>query len=481
MRNLMIGLLCILCMFVSVQAHAEEGQSVSYTSPEGIQFVSHSPLWNEQKLEGLYRVLLKCEHGEEFAMLKQVILNPDSVKGRSGYKVGNYDESSRTIRLFEVDSLPVERTLIHEYGHHFSYYWLRNKEGLAPHRLTAGAAWSHIRQLDGYPIRWWGSSLPYSHQWDPDEIMAEDYVALFGVEAMEMPEQAKDVVRHIRHENEYIPPAQSIPALRSYWEELAGLTKRQPLKMPLLQNWEASSSPNTESGTETVTFRFTFSPAAVEDTQLIDYGISLTGFGRQAGVPLHWTAGTAAKGKEWVGAKLDVEQPPNTRYDYFHLQVWALDRLGGQLNQTPLYMNWFEYDPSTLLLQSISPPFYRSGWQEILKKEGMERWPLLHIFIDGLPVDAISRPAEEDEPYVPWRLFNPEYDSRMLTADWNRHSVEFQSDYERFTVDDVPARLKKPMRWIDNEPYVSADDLPQMFGVSLHYDNKGSSLFIEPN
>lgn len=124
------GILLAIFVIFSDQAVAQRLEAAAYRSPEGIHFVSYSTLWNEQKLKELYESLLKCEHGEELSTLKQVILDPGPSEGKSGSRVGSYNADTQVIRLFEVDTTPVVRTLIHEYGHHFTYYWLQKRKVL---------------------------------------------------------------------------------------------------------------------------------------------------------------------------------------------------------------------------------------------------------------------------------------------------------------------------------------------------------------
>ncbi|MFD0680380.1 MULTISPECIES: hypothetical protein [unclassified Paenibacillus] len=490
MKNaIMWFLLLFISLNVSFPVYAEDGKTAVFVSPEGIQFSSYSKLWNEAKLKGLYEMLLRCGHGEEFSELKEVVLNSKSSTGKSGFRVGNYNSKTQIIQLYEVDSLQqVERTLIHEYGHHFTYYWLQKKEGFYPNLLTELSGWSKIRQLEGYPIRWFGSKLPYNHKWDPAEIMAEDYVALFGVGGIALPDQPKDVVNLVRHENEYIPSPQSIPELRSYWEEIAGMKPQKPLGVPTIQQWNTVGVKGENSGS----LHVSFTPAA-DGQQQIKYGVNTMGFGERVSIPVKWTTGLTGSGTELVETQLDVnlfqEHPPS----YYYFQIWSLDRENQQLTYTPFYMNWFQYDASSQQLNAVSPPMEVYGWQEELKKEGMEHWPLLNIFINGKPVTTVLRHESEDSSvYISWRLFSKEElptDTKMtdlrfenvwmLTASYNEHNVEYVMDNDYFVVNGIRTSLIKPVKWVGSEPFISINDLAQMFEVSVKLDESGMGLYIE--
>jgi hypothetical protein len=465
----------------------QEKPAALYTSSEGIQFISFSSMWNEAKLKGLYETLLKCGHGEELGQLKKVILSPDTSTGKSGLRVGNYNEETKTIRLYEVESGPVERVLIHEYGHHFSYYWLQNKERSNPEMLTELSEWSKIRQLQGYPIRWFGSKLSYIHKWDPNEILAEDYVLLFGVGGVTMPDDPEGTINLLRHENEYIPSAQSIPELRRYWEKLAGLTKVEPMQIPAIQQWEVADSTRTA-------YRLTVSSAAAAEHQHIKYGIRVKAYDEQGGMPIIWTTSLSSRGQSSIETKLDLTSIQQNQKSFrLNIQIWASDPESKQLVYTPMYGNWFAYDGITRSLTAISPPIETFGMKSMLKNEGMDKWPLVHLFLNGKQLKMVHRQEDlEGNLYVPLRLFNagkekaqPARDPMLgngefeLTAQFNQRKVELQTDQTHAFVNDTHIKLAQKMLLVGSEALVSIQDLPQLFGIRTRWDETGSSLFIE--
>jgi hypothetical protein len=486
-RLTVFSLLLAICIILSGAAYAQTNDPVVYTSPEGIQFQSYSELWNEQKLKELYETLLKCDHGEELLSLKQVILYPDKSTGKSGSRVGNYSVETKTIKLYEVDTTPAARTLIHEYGHHFTYYWLQKKEGLNPGQLTESSSWAKVRQLGGFPIRWSGSTLPYVHKWDPGEIMAEDYVLLFGVGGGALSNRVPNVVNLLRHENEYIPSAQSIPALRQYWEELAGFTKKDSIRLPIVQQWNALD--DKQEGTN----RLIFSSAATRSYQLIQYGIYVTGFNEQDGVPIHWTTSVNAIGREPVEVNLDLRSALEKQSFNGFIQIWALDPDSNQLIYTPFYMNWFTYEPSSRSLRAIPPPFVSRGLTAMLQREGMDKWPLVHMVMNGLPLAPMKRYEDkEGNLYVPLRLFSEEAaDStkerrvvdddggKRLTARFKQYEVHLLLDEQQAVINGVQVRLSQRVRRMGTEPMVAVGDLKALFGVNAKWDEAGSSLLLE--
>ncbi|UUZ95906.1 hypothetical protein LJK87_16915 [Paenibacillus sp. P25] len=345
----------------------EDRPSVTFISPEGIQFISYSELWSRERLEELYQPLLLCEHGEELAVLERVILYPEKSRGLYGPRIGNYNERERTIRLFEVDALPVERTFIHEYGHHFTYYWLKKQEGIYPPELKETNVWSKLRGLGGYPIRWAGSPLPDVHKWDPGEIMAEDYVLLFGTGALKPPDRPEELINYLRHENEYIPPVGLLPAVREYWEKAAGLTHKTPLREPEVKELRIVEQEN--GAVLQVEFQAVREEAK---TDPVRYAVHSVAFGGDETMPVSIKGALCAENGET--ARCELEWPEGIgRKDtaYMHLAIWAYDETERLLVQSPLYANWYEADNLSGRLSDIPPPgrsraffmyFEKKGW-----------------------------------------------------------------------------------------------------------------------
>ncbi|MDG0794050.1 hypothetical protein OMP38_26905 [Cohnella ginsengisoli] len=129
-------------------AGAASGKPVAtYASPERIQFVSYSKSWSQAKLKALYGELLRNLHGQELAYLSMVVLYPESKEGEAGYADLSYSwteddrsdivmDKGTTIVLYDANRLntveSLSATLSHEYGHHFTHYWLIKKGAQAP-------------------------------------------------------------------------------------------------------------------------------------------------------------------------------------------------------------------------------------------------------------------------------------------------------------------------------------------------------------
>ncbi|KGG79955.1 hypothetical protein Y919_08900 [Caloranaerobacter azorensis H53214] len=220
---------------------------------EGIEIKSYTDTWNKQKLQLLYEELLKNRHGEELIYLKEINIYPSmpetlqEMGHYQGYWSWNnkgdrwYDKG--IISLYNGDMITTveeySRILSHEYGHHFTMYYLWVKEGKT---FKADGNWKNsgyykVRKFKEYPLV--VSDYKNGHYWAVHEIAAEDYVQLYGSPTIYQFETYYDVydrfyyklenpepkIQHYNfypQENSHIPLAHDIPEIKEYWSSLAG-------------------------------------------------------------------------------------------------------------------------------------------------------------------------------------------------------------------------------------------------------------------
>lgn len=295
----------------SVEAAAAK-PIATYISPESISFISYSKSWDQAKLKALYKELMKNLHGEELAYLGKVILSAENKEGELGVASMNYqwtedDQSDITmekgteITLYNANSYTtvesMSSTLSHEYGHHFTHYWIIKKEHKLPSNPTI--KWAGIRSIKGSPVLFTEdtSDPDYTHYWDAAEIMADDYMVLFGSPTAKLA-MAKSIGKedsfgfYQEVENEEIASVMTLPAVRAYWLKLSGLKDPLPLvfKEPKLTNVQAIKAKNGGIDHK-ITFSAGSSDAAVakrlqyivywmetsEEEQYVDYSVLTTG------------------------------------------------------------------------------------------------------------------------------------------------------------------------------------------------------------
>lgn len=192
-----------------------------YKSPTGLTIKSYSPKWSTiSQLKEVEKELLNNKHGEEMSLLGQVVIFPDFPAGKSvlGQYFAEYEHSKtdvnllpdRTIHLYGGNQFPtidsIAGTLSHEYGHHFTFYHLFEDESLLPEKWL-DSDYAKARNLSEYPNANTGDG---QYEWMMSEILAEDYVQMFGSE---------NALKHHMQFNSQLHTAFEDEDLQTYWME----------------------------------------------------------------------------------------------------------------------------------------------------------------------------------------------------------------------------------------------------------------------
>jgi len=225
-----------------------------YRTPEGVQFVSYSPFWDEERLKELHDIFSQMLVGNEIRYLSKIIISNELSLFTQGayfpayYRYGDRYELApgRVIVLYKDfrSTEAIASTLAHEYGHHFTHYWITKKEGKWPDDPNTG--WAKLRDLSDYPVVWADSGLEKTHKWMPQEIMADEYAVLFGPPALRNALVGKNETSLIgRVENDLIPLPDNDPRIRDYWLNLSDLeaSPLEPLKPPVITSIQAIKHP----------------------------------------------------------------------------------------------------------------------------------------------------------------------------------------------------------------------------------------------
>lgn len=250
-RAAVVVTVLMLSAFFAETAWAK-GEVAVYTAPDGFKVISYSREWNDvNKLQQVYLELLRNAHGEEFKLLTKVNIysgaDPEgleaagrwygvwTVEGNKPKLLGNrYIDIYNGDEMNTVDS--IARTLSHEYGHHFTYYYyFKNEKKMWEQWRSTGLA--KARGLLNNPL---AGAETRDHQWLIQEICAEDYVQLFGsatvkksVKFADIAERlalnqpnvtySTDIYNYHPQENYRIPLAANMPQLMDYWLKASGL------------------------------------------------------------------------------------------------------------------------------------------------------------------------------------------------------------------------------------------------------------------
>lgn len=258
--------ICLLCVqFVFAQSRIGYGNPlVIYKAPEGFTITSYSKNWGTvSQLKEIRQELLSNFYSKEIKYLKNIYIYPDSPDGVLGYthydlgrdKKGNYIYEGNTyIEIFDANSYTdirdFSRVLAHEYGHHFTTYYLVNGENKFFDQWR-NTGYAKVRGItDNKKIKYQDETTFSQRKWDIMEIAAEDYVQLFGSPNAKRNEVYRDIQQRIQlginnnfnyipsfnmepQENLEIPLAADVKGLEQYWLNLAGKVSTHDETLPL--------------------------------------------------------------------------------------------------------------------------------------------------------------------------------------------------------------------------------------------------------
>jgi len=271
--------LAVLLMFalLAVPGVALAGEPLaSYTGPAGVTVKSFSRAWTDREaLKKVYEELTANTHGEELAYL-------GSVNIYDGYPMGNgvaglyrgyysfwtdgrkkYSKASSIELYGGNDKTTVEqlaKTMAHEYGHHFTNYYLWMKEGKSFDDWTE-TGYAKVRGLleDKRVV-----AQSNQHQWNVEEIAAEDYVQLFGSPLARKSKIFENqygrfdnqIFNLSPQENLELPLAAQVRGLEEYWLGLSGI-KAEANAAPVPPVLALVGTGNARGGHLELNFRWT--------------------------------------------------------------------------------------------------------------------------------------------------------------------------------------------------------------------------------
>ncbi|MGQ4668420.1 hypothetical protein ACUIJN_21835 [Metabacillus halosaccharovorans] len=244
----------------------------SFQSPEGIDFTSYTPSWDEDKLKDLYKELLLNKHGQEISELNEVRIL-DGTHSSTNTK-GSYHSLTKTIVLYQGNQYetPVDyrETLSHEYGHHFAYHYF-------PSHHLPFSEWQRIRGIDVADMRWdafWNYDERY-HAFYPQEILADDYVLLYGATSeVESEDVMSNEIFYLRtqHENQDIPNVLENKKLHSFLEEKTGLPidSSRIIESPSLIEWNDQTFRFSVSSRDHIAYRLNLELINQNEKQFVE-------------------------------------------------------------------------------------------------------------------------------------------------------------------------------------------------------------------
>ncbi|MDR2600198.1 MAG: hypothetical protein LBC73_07975 [Oscillospiraceae bacterium] len=240
-----------------------------FKAPEGFDIISHSEAWNEEMLELLYHELKLNAHGDEIFALTEIVVYAHedeyaaatyspSLMGAEifflfpafpeGFAV-QFPRDTGSIQVYDGDNKTtiesIATSLSHEYGHHYTYYYMFNVE-MREGRNLENTAYARLRRAEYFDLITTlasGSDL-YNHHRFLVEVAAEDYLQLMGSPTTRRVENYVDVqqrlngvesdVRNSRERNAFpqanmmLPLAIDVPGLDAYFYSFIDAAPRIP-------------------------------------------------------------------------------------------------------------------------------------------------------------------------------------------------------------------------------------------------------------
>jgi len=243
-----------------------------FEAPEGFSIISHSKEWNEDMLNLLYHELKQNKHGDEIEKLSEIVVyghGNDEMNALATYSPGitsasffihfpAFPENFRVefpkfigrINIYGGDTRTtiesIAGSLSHEYGHHYTFYYMFDYE-MRQNDLLTESTFAEFREVHRFNLIGRVSEdadyFRYRHRY-LIEIAAEDYVQLMGspstrrvvdfidikqiAEGATAPSDTSGARNAFPQENMMIPLPTEVPGLAEYFYSYIDIAPRVP-------------------------------------------------------------------------------------------------------------------------------------------------------------------------------------------------------------------------------------------------------------
>lgn len=470
MKKHIVKIFLLIISFLSIIGlnlnPATAAEAISYVSPEGIIFTSSASGWSNSDLIDLYQnFITNNQHGEELKSLRRITVvagNGCPASSDSDLGVGGCYLSNGEIILNGGenwnDGKEINPVLSHEYGHHFSYYWIKDY-----------AKWSKLRGLDYYPVN---SAIHYDssgHHWSILEIMADDYATLYGDKRFRINEANKDngdVPRFTLNENNIVPDPTQLPELNTYLQTLTGLVPNGQItsgKIPQLVSFQPE---NHEDG---LYYRIEFTSATTDVNKTITYFISV---GRFADKVTHTgTENIIHLFKESIPISEGISYLRPASYQNDSVKFIAYDSSSTQyIKSSDYYYNFTSHDnpfpvpfSKKIALERYGISTRSVNWDKIIG---------VQVFINNVQVYFPNSPVIlNDSTLVPMRSCfeflgaDVKWDPTTRTAIATKGGSSLQIKASQFIT--IEGSLFVPLRFIS-----------EFFGMEVMWDSQSKTVYI---
>lgn len=486
-KSFLFFLATFLMLSYSIPSVIAADEFASYTSPEGIKFKTQSQNWDEESLKKLYSFLLRNKLGEEFKSLKDVTVMKDACSANNIQDEGEVGIAGLYIYpgsiqlcygdsrvLTSDDKFSIELVLSHEYGHHFTYYHMLNKK-LRPSHISSSSEWAKVRQIDYLPTVGWNGKR-VDHDWRPEEIMAEDYVMLYGAPQIKMK-------YGIREDNPKITNAAYIPELAKYWEDISGVKSNVLLTVerPQLTSFTVFRDMKVNVnfyGLEEYTF--TYTPPLGAEAESFKYFVQISPYYGGAykggnttksylypyGLPIKF----GSQYINWDEDKKHLEFTADNSTGYLQASIVIVginETTGTFISSPPYYYNFKDLG---------DPRAYNHSWKDMaLIIDNIEQtYFATPIIKDGITLVPLRYLFEKFNAAVTW---DNETKTAKVTKDNTNLVLTINSNV--VTVNGKATQLEVPPQLIDNKTMVPLRFISEQLGAEVTWDEAEKSVLIK--
>lgn len=490
-----ITMICLICFTSTSEAAVLD---YVYKAPGGLKIISYSPRWNDiNKLKDVYEELLKNTHGEELKLLKKITIydGPSSdgpeVQGKWFGKTETVNgrirlADNRYIEIYNGNQndtvAAIARTISHEYGHHFTYYYYYKTEN-KPWESWRETKLSKIRNIKGNTYI--GVDNNEDHMWQIQEIVAEDYVQLFGSSTGKVSYDfldnrewlsdnsppvmvSGDTFNYCPQENYTLPLAANVKGLREYWLTAAGL--KMPDNNPPSQVTLKLKEVKSINRLELRQYIISWDKSTDDKTKNLEY--TLVAFGIDAfGNPVIDPVKTVTDSEEleavFGAARLDNYYAKDDLLDPTFFVVYIKDEDGLFTSSKVLAVDFTNYDnPQTVLVDDLSRANGVYGPFVIVNGKQLE-FDVNPVIKDGRTLVPLRDIFENLGATVEW-----DSKTRTITAKSGENEVVLTIGSKTAAINGTEIDLETPPQIINGKTLVPLRFVSEALGANVTWNDK---------
>lgn len=450
----------------------------NYTSEEGVKWTSYSTKWDTKRLQQLNQVLLNNAHGEEIYKLREVIIYSDDFMSGTYEKgvIGTYHNN--TIELAFGDYRTEEEilyTLTHEYGHHFTMYYLPS--------LELWNEWAKVRNLDLYPVILGPEILGQSYEWEKPELVVNDYIMFYASPEIRLigfdsdSQHGFENVLYREPFNKDVTYGDTVPGLRDFWENITGIkTTSKQLTIPKLHSIKTEKEHAKNFIGDDITYyshTFYFSGMNTDTS----YALNKNGFYCYSHEPCFFKLSEDELDENGLYAiTLKISNLVN------NISLYAFDPESGNYAESLKY--FFIEEDSGILKAAPYNMIQPVGLSELYDPKEYKR---IWIFVNNVLQAYNSQPQIiNGSTFVPFRELMESMGAvvrwdgvnQTVTATLGDQTISFVPNSIKIVINEVTKTLSPAPIFVNNSTFVPMRFIAEALGAEVKWEAEINSIYI---